>query len=65
MTAAAMKETVELIQLNLEIANAINQPFLDYLNQRLDDLERSKATAAVLTGYEGFFSAGLDSGRTV
>src|SRR5215471_21170442 len=60
MTAVAQLESVEVIQLDLGSANAINQAFLDHLQAKLNDLEKSEAKAAVITGYEKFFCAGLD-----
>ncbi len=41
-------------------ANALNVQFLSQLNALLDDVEASGARALVITGYENFFSAGLD-----
>lgn len=41
-------------------ANAINPEFLAGLDRLLAEFEESDARAAVLTGYDGFFSAGLD-----
>ncbi|HZS47562.1 MAG TPA: enoyl-CoA hydratase/isomerase family protein [Blastocatellia bacterium] len=60
MTAVAQLEDVEVIQLNLGSANAINPQFLEHLNQRLSDVEQTGAKAALITGYEKFFCAGLD-----
>jgi enoyl-CoA hydratase len=52
--------SVDIIEINLGSANAINQAFLDYLNERLDALDSSENEAAIITGYDSFFSAGLD-----
>src|SRR5262249_4451743 len=41
-------------------ANAINPAFLDRMNSLLDDALAARARALVITGYESFFSAGLD-----
>jgi enoyl-CoA hydratase len=49
---------VALLRMNTGKANAIGPSFLDGLNDRLDEV--GDAAALVLTGYEGFFSAGLD-----
>jgi enoyl-CoA hydratase len=40
-------------------ANAMDAALFDTLEQLIDELERSPARAAVLTGYDRFFSAGL------
>lgn len=41
-------------------ANAINATFLGRLTDLLDEFEQGGARAAVMTGYDRFFSAGLD-----
>ena len=41
-------------------ANAINPAFLDRMNSLLDDALAARARALVITGYDSFFSAGLD-----
>jgi enoyl-CoA hydratase len=51
-------DQVALLRMNTGKANAIGPAFLDGLNSRLDEL--GDARALVLTGYEGFFCAGLD-----
>src|SRR6185369_3009095 len=61
MTVSETPEIVDVIELNLGAANAINYDFLNYLNGKLEVLENSdKYRAAVITGYDRFFSAGLD-----
>lgn len=40
-------------------ANAMTAELLDEIERRIDDFERSAARAAVIVGYERFFSAGL------
>ncbi len=40
-------------------ANAMSTELLDTIERMIDDFERGPARAAVLTGYQGFFSAGL------
>src|SRR3954466_13289182 len=60
MSVSEPPEGVAVIELNLGSANAINYEFLNYLNNKLDVLENSKHRSGVITGYEGFFSAGLD-----
>jgi enoyl-CoA hydratase len=49
---------VALLRMDLGKANAIGPAFLDALNARLDEL--GDARALVITGYDTFFSAGLD-----
>src|SRR5690348_1302157 len=41
-------------------ANAMNPAFFASMESLLDETLASKARALVITGYEGFFSAGLD-----
>src|SRR5216683_40138 len=41
-------------------ANAIGPAWLDRMYSLLDDVLAARARALVITGYEGFFSAGLD-----
>jgi enoyl-CoA hydratase/carnithine racemase len=52
-------EGIALIQLSAGKANAMSAEFLDHLDGLLEKLEQSDARAAVVTGYERFFSAGL------
>src|SRR3954471_3395122 len=52
------KESVALLRMDLGKANAIGPAFLDALNARLDEI--GEARALVITGYDTFFSAGLD-----
>src|SRR5882724_861270 len=60
MSVSEPLEGINVIELNLGSANAINYEFLNYLNNKLDVLENDKYRAAVITGYDQFFSAGLD-----
>jgi|GEM_PF-96100 len=61
MSVSEPPEIVDVIELDLGAANAINYEFLNHLNNKLEVLENSsKYKAAVITGYDRFFSAGLD-----
>jgi enoyl-CoA hydratase len=44
-------------------ANAVGHAFLDLINECLDKAESDKASAVVLKGREGLFSAGFDLGE--
>src|SRR5687768_296742 len=55
-----LKDEVALLVLRGGKANAIGRDFLDGLNRLIDRLEASSARAVIITGYEGFFSAGLE-----
>jgi enoyl-CoA hydratase len=55
-----LREGVALLEMNAGKANAINPDWLARMNGLLDEVERSQARALVITGHEGFFSAGLD-----
>jgi enoyl-CoA hydratase len=50
---------VSVIRLEGGKANAMTGEFLDTVERAIDELERSAARAAVITGYDRFFSAGL------
>ena len=50
---------VAVLRMEAGKANAFREDFLDMLNALLDELADSDARAAVLIGYERFFSAGL------
>ena len=52
-------DLVMAIRLEGGKANAMTSDLLDTIERTIDDFERSPANAAVLTGYERFFSAGL------
>jgi enoyl-CoA hydratase len=52
--------SVALLQMNAGKANAMGAEWIAKLDALLDELARSSARAVVLTGYEGFFSAGLE-----
>jgi enoyl-CoA hydratase len=52
------QDQVALLRMDLGKANAIGPAFLDAINARLDEL--GDARALVITGYDTFFSAGLD-----
>ncbi len=61
MSVPETPDSIKVIELNLGAANAINHAFLSYLNTELETLENTpKFTAGVITGYDRFFSAGLD-----
>lgn len=51
--------TVTTIRLEGGKANAMTKELLEQIERLVDDFERSPARAAVLTGYDRFFSAGL------
>jgi len=52
-------DLVMAIRLEGGKANAMTSDLLDMIERTIDDFERSPANAAVLIGYERFFSAGL------
>lgn len=52
-------DAVASLKLSGGKANALSSEVLDQLERLIDGFERSPARAAVLTGYERFFSAGL------
>ncbi|MGH9324557.1 MAG: enoyl-CoA hydratase-related protein, partial [Vicinamibacteria bacterium] len=52
--------TVHLIVLSHGKANAIDGDFVSFVSRELDLAVESGKTAVVLTGREGFFSAGLN-----
>ena len=54
-----MSDDIALLLLSGGKANAMTVELLDKIEQLVDDFERSPANAAVLTGYERYFSAGL------
>jgi enoyl-CoA hydratase len=54
-----MTEDVMLLRLQGGKANAMSAEVLDLIDRLIDDFEQSPARAAVLVGYERFFSAGL------
>jgi enoyl-CoA hydratase len=49
-----------LVRMELGKANAIGPAFLAALDGALDELERGLPSAAILVGYDRYFSAGLD-----
>lgn len=51
---------VALLQMNAGKANALGPQWLAQTEALLDEILRGPARAVVITGYEGFFSAGLD-----
>lgn len=55
-----MTEKVKLLALECGSANAIDDRLLDELTKGLDEALASKSQAVVITGYGGFFSAGLN-----
>ena len=54
-----MDESVAVLRIEGGKANAMTPDLLDTLERMIDGFERSPAAAAVLTGYERFFSGGL------
>jgi enoyl-CoA hydratase len=54
-----ISDGVALLTLSLGKANAMSSEMLETLDGLLEQLERSDAGAAVITGYDRFFSAGL------
>ena len=56
---------VQVLRLEGGKANAMDVALLDTIERLIDDLERAPARAAVLTGYERFFSAGLAVPRLI
>lgn len=52
-------EAVATIRIAGGKANAMTMDLLDTIERAIDEFERSPARAAVITGYERFFSAGL------
>lgn len=52
--------TVATITMNDGKANAVSSAFLEGMNAALDRVEADKASALILTGREGMFSAGFD-----
>lgn len=57
--APAMNDDVAVLRLEGGKANAMTPELLDSLARLIDGFERGPAGAAVLTGYERFFSGGL------
>jgi enoyl-CoA hydratase/carnithine racemase len=58
-------ELVATIRLEGGKANAMSSDLLDTIERAIDDFERAPARAAVLTGYDRYFSAGLALPRLV
>jgi enoyl-CoA hydratase len=54
-----MNDDVAVLRLEGGKANAMTPDLLDTLERMIDGFERSPAAAAVLTGYERYFSGGL------
>ncbi len=54
-----MDDDVAVLRLEGGKANAMTPDLLDTIERMIDGFERSPATAAVLTGYERYFSGGL------
>ncbi|MBA3499190.1 MAG: enoyl-CoA hydratase/isomerase family protein [Myxococcota bacterium] len=50
---------VALLRIEGGKANAMTAELLDTIEQHIDDFERGPARAAVITGYDKYFSAGL------
>jgi enoyl-CoA hydratase len=53
------QDAVTTIRIEGGKANAMTSDLLDTIERSIDDFEHSPARAAVITGYERFFSAGL------
>lgn len=53
------RESVAVLRLEGGKANAMTPELLDTIERMIDGFERSPAAAAVLTGYEHYFSGGL------
>src|SRR3989442_6470160 len=51
---------VMVLRMRAGKANAIGPAWLDRMETLLDDVLAARGGALVITGYEGFFSAGLD-----
>lgn len=55
------RENIEVVQLNRPKANALNEDLIRALISNLDEISKdSNIKGVILTGQEGFFSAGLD-----
>jgi len=54
-----MNDAITTLRLEGGKANAMSTEMLDTIERSIDDFETGAARAAVLTGYQGFFSAGL------
>jgi enoyl-CoA hydratase/carnithine racemase len=59
MESFSISDGVALLTLSQGKANAMSVQLLDTLDELVTRLEESRARAAVVTGYERFFSAGL------
>src|SRR6185295_2960432 len=55
----AMDDEVAVLELEGGKANAMTPELLDIVERMIDGFERGPAAAAVLTGYERYFSGGL------
>ncbi|HWO24877.1 MAG TPA: enoyl-CoA hydratase/isomerase family protein [Kofleriaceae bacterium] len=64
-SASSASSVIRVIRLAGGKANAMDDALLSELERQIDELERGPARAAVLTGYERFFSAGLPLPRLV
>jgi enoyl-CoA hydratase len=61
----AADDAVRVIRIAGGKANAMDEALLDLIERQVDDFEGGPARAAVITGYERFFSAGLALPRLV
>jgi enoyl-CoA hydratase len=59
MNSLHVDDGVAVIRLAAGKANAMSVELLDQIQRALDELEASSAVAAVVTGYDRYFSAGL------
>jgi enoyl-CoA hydratase len=55
-----LENEVATIRMDDGKANAMNFAFFEEMNQSLDRLENDRAKTLILTGRQGYFSAGLD-----
>lgn len=55
-----LRDGVAVLQLDDGKANAVGNSFLDFVNAGLDRAEQDQATAILLVGRPGLFSAGFD-----
>lgn len=59
------RDSVAVLRLEHGKANAVDSELFDQLGERLDELRRSPASALVLTGTGGIFSAGVNLFKVV
>jgi enoyl-CoA hydratase len=59
MSSVTNENGVAVVRLSAGKANAMGVEMLDQIRRAFDEVEASDATAAVVTGYDRYFSAGL------